>query len=84
MKNKLHGKHGDVLLQKYAASQWMDMATQSEGEFTGAWLTDDQRLYGAVSAKEAFVYHPLQLQEKGWPYHFAFSRQYWLGQPLFD
>ncbi|TVP47713.1 MAG: DUF4011 domain-containing protein [Mongoliibacter sp.] len=84
LKNKLEGKHGAVELQKYAASQWMDMASKSEGKYSAAWLTDDQRLYAAVSAKEAFVYHPLQLQEKGWHYHFAFSRQYWLGQPLFN
>lgn len=84
LKNRLEGLHGDVELEKYSASQWMDMVGKKEGKSESAMLTDDQRLYGAVSAKEAFVYHPLQLREKGWPYHFAFSRQYWMGQPLFS
>lgn len=82
LKNKLEGQNGTYTISKYPASQWLDLVWKKGSEIEGAYLTDDQRLYNAVSAKEAFVYHPIQLKEKDWPYQFVFSRQYWLGQSL--
>jgi hypothetical protein len=60
----------------------MDLAIKTKGQYKEALLTDDQRLYDALGAKEAFVYHPLQLKEKGWPYRFFYSRQYWMDKPI--
>jgi hypothetical protein len=80
LKDRLAERHKELNLNMYSASLWMDMAIRENGKYKGAILSDDDRLYGVGSAKEAFVYHPLQLKEKGWPYRFVFSRQYWMGQ----
>jgi hypothetical protein len=83
LKDKIEGDYEGFSLEKFPASTWMDLAIKSEGKYMEALLTDDQRLYDATSPKEAFVYHPLQLKEKGWPYKFHYSRQNWMDKPIF-
>ena len=82
LKDKIEGDHQGFSLEKFPSSAWMDLAVKINGKYREALLTDDQRLYDASSAKEAFVYHPLQLKEKGWPYRFYYSRQYWMDRPI--
>ncbi|WP_373524405.1 AAA domain-containing protein [Aquiflexum sp.] len=82
LRDKIQGSHGGFELDRYAPSTLMDLALREKGIYAEAILTDDQRLYDALGSKEALVYHPLQLKEKGWPYRFYFSRQYWMEKPL--
>lgn len=82
LKVKIEGTYQGFSLVRFPASTWMDLAIKSEGQYKEALLTDDQRLYDALGVKEAFVYHPLQLKEKGWPYRFFYSRQYWMDKPI--
>jgi superfamily I DNA and/or RNA helicase len=82
LKDKIEGVHEGYSLEKYPASTWMDLAVKNSNEYQEALLTDDQRLYNSSSSKEAFVYHTLQLKEKGWPYRFYYSRQYWTDKPI--
>ncbi|WP_373496587.1 AAA domain-containing protein [Aquiflexum sp.] len=82
LRDKIQGSHGGYELERYPSSSLLDLALRKKGVYAEAILTDDQRLYDAQGSKEAFVYHPLQLKEKGWPYRFYFSRQYWMGKPL--
>lgn len=83
LKDKIEGEYEGFSLEKFPSSTWLDLAIKSEGKYKEALLTDDQRLYDATSPKEAFVYHPLQLKEKGWPYKFHYSRQNWMDRPIF-
>ncbi|MDX5477221.1 MAG: hypothetical protein LPJ98_02095, partial [Cyclobacteriaceae bacterium] len=82
LRNLLTQDSGNLKLEKFQDSQWMDLALKENGQYIKAVLTDDQRLYMANGAKEAFAYHTLQLKEKGWPYIFFFSRQHWMGKNL--
>lgn len=82
LRDKIQGSNGGYELERYPSSSLMDLALREKGIYAEAILTDDQRLYDALGSKEAFVYHPLQLKEKGWPYRFYFSRQYWMEKPL--
>ena len=82
LRDKIQGNHEGFLLERFPSSGLMDLALKEKGVFAEAILTDDQRLYDAMGSKEAFVYHPLQLKEKGWPYRFYFSRQYWMEKPI--
>lgn len=82
LKDKIEGNFQGFSLEKFMASNWMDLAIKSGDRYEEALLTDDQRLYDSTSAKEAFVYHSLQLREKGWPYKFYYSRQYWMDKPV--
>ncbi|MCL6257518.1 AAA domain-containing protein [Aquiflexum sp. TKW24L] len=82
LKDKIERHYQGFVLEKYYASTWMDLAVKDSGEYKEALLTDDQRLYDSTGAKEAFVYHPLQLREKGWPYKFYYSRQFWMDKPI--
>lgn len=82
LRDKIQGPHGGFELERYPSSSLMDLALREKGRYAEALLTDDQRLYDALGSKEAFVYHPLQLKEKGWPYRFYYSRQYWMEKPL--
>jgi hypothetical protein len=56
----------------------MDLELLENGDYLAGILTDDHRLYGAKSIKEAFVYHPQLLRQKNWNVVHIFSRQYWL------
>lgn len=82
LRDIIQGSNGGYELERYTASSLMDLALREKGVYAEAILTDDQRLYDALGSKEAFVYHPLQLKEKGWPYRFYFSRQFWMEKPL--
>lgn len=82
LKDKIEGDYQGYSLEKFSDSTWMDLAVRSKDSYVEAILTDDQRLYDASSSKEAFVYHALQLKEKGWPYKFYYSRQYWMDKPI--
>ncbi len=84
LSNKLEGTEEGYSLEKYSQSTWMDLVIKRKRKLESAVLTDDRRLYMASGAKEAFVYHPLQLKEKGWPYRFYFSRQYWMGREIVE
>lgn len=68
-----------VNVEPYRYSEWMDLAKVEEGSYSLAILTDDQRLFGALNSKEAFVYHSQELQAKNWPVKFMYSRNYWKG-----
>jgi hypothetical protein len=78
----LVGSYEDFDLVKFPASKWMDLAVRIDGQWEKALLTDDRRLHDSYGPKEAFVYQPMQLREKGWPYQFYFSRQFWVGKGL--
>jgi hypothetical protein len=82
LKDKIEGDYQGFSLEKFPSSTWMDLAVKVNEQFQEALLTDDQRLYDSSSAKEAFVYHSLQLKEKGWAYKFYYSRQYWMDKPI--
>lgn len=82
LKDKIEGDFQGFSLEQFPSSTWMDLAVKVNGQYKEALLTDDQRLYDSSSAKEAFVYHALQLKEKGWPYKFYHSRQYWMDKPI--
>lgn len=85
LKSRLVTQNDDFELSPLSNSAWLDLVVKNKEEgFVEAIFTDDQRLYDASSSKEAFVYHPLQLKEKSWPYHFYFSRQYWMGKDIFE
>lgn len=84
LKSRLIAQNNDFELSPIANSAWFDLVVKNKSEgFVGAILTDDQRLYDTSSTKEAYVYHPLQLKQKSWPYRFYFSRQYWMGKDIF-
>lgn len=79
LKNKLEGKYGAHLVQSAKHSRIIDLElVKEDGGLVAAILTDDDRLFNARSAKEAFVYHPRLLRSKGWSVIQVFSRQYWL------
>ncbi|MCH7398259.1 AAA domain-containing protein [Belliella sp. DSM 107340] len=85
LKNRLLSTSNGVNISSYDESSWLDLAVKKEGEgYVEAILTDDQRLYNTSSSKEAFVYHCMQLKQKSWPYHFYFSRQYWMGKDILE
>ncbi len=77
----LKDKLGQTLkgIEVYRYSEWMDLAMTEEGNYCLAILTDDQRLFGALNSKEAFVYHAQQLGAKNWPVKYVYSRAYWKG-----
>lgn len=77
LKDKLDQSMENV--EQYRYSEWMDLTQLENGNYTLAILTDDQRLFGAINSKEAFVYHALQLQSKNWPVKFLYARDYWKG-----
>jgi hypothetical protein len=84
LKSRLVAQNDDFELTPFSNSAWLDLVVKNKEEgFVEAIFTDDQRLYDASSAKEAFVYHPLQLKQKSWPYRFYFSRQHWMGKDIF-
>ncbi len=84
LKKRLLSINQGIQLHISPESSWMDLSvSRDDFGFVEAILTDDQRLYDANSVKEAFVYQPLQLRAKNWPYHFYFSRQYWMRKELF-
>jgi hypothetical protein len=82
LNDKIAGNYEAYSLERYASSTWMDLALKEKDTYVEAILTDDQRLYDSLGTKESFVYHPMQLKEKGWPFRFYFSRQYWMDKPL--
>ena len=82
LSDRIAGNYEAYSLERYASSTWMDLALKEKGTYVEAILTDDQRLYDSLGTKESFVYHPLQLKEKGWPSRFYFSRQFWMDKPL--
>lgn len=78
LKNKLEGEYGGHTIRNSTISRNMDLELMVNGKYVGAILTDDNRLFTAKTAKEAFVYHPRILKEKGWNITQVFSRQYWM------
>ncbi|PSL01211.1 AAA domain-containing protein [Cecembia rubra] len=80
LKLKLLEDSSNFELKPFKDSKWMDLALLESGQYAKAILTDDDRLHSSYGAKEAFAYHPIQLQEKNWPFSLFFSRQYWLGK----
>jgi len=78
LKNKLIGKYGNHEVKSCSISRLMDLELLEGEQMIGAILTDDDRLFASKTAKEAFVYHPKLLREKGWNVVHVFSRQYWL------
>ena len=84
LSQKLKMSTEDMECSPLVHSPWLDLAVRKNGLYKEAILTDDKRLYLSKNAKEAFVYHPLQLKDKGWPYKFYLSRRFWLGQSVFD
>ncbi|MDN3669860.1 AAA domain-containing protein [Echinicola jeungdonensis] len=78
LKDKLVGKFGNHEVRDSSQSKVMDLELLIQGKYQGAILTDDNRLFSAKSAKEAFVYHPKLLKEKGWNVVQVFSRQHWI------
>lgn len=69
-------------LEKFQDSGLMDLAENTNGQYSRAILTDDKRFYMSDGAKEAFAYHPIHLKDKNWPFRFYFSRQYWMGRDI--
>jgi len=85
LKSKLISQNNAFQLSTVSNSTWLDLVVRNNDQgLVEAIFTDDQRFYDASSAKEAFVYHPLQLKQKSWPYQFYFSRQYWMGKDIFE
>ncbi|WP_186754681.1 AAA domain-containing protein [Echinicola salinicaeni] len=78
LKDKLLGLYGNHELKNNSISRLMDLELLEKDRYIGAVLTDDNRLFASKTAKEAFVYHPQLLRQKGWNVVFIFSRQYWL------
>jgi hypothetical protein len=54
-----------------------DLTVKEGNQYIGLILTDDQRYFQSVSAKEAHVYLPLLLNEKNWNFSNFYSREYW-------
>ncbi|TAE99108.1 MAG: DUF4011 domain-containing protein [Runella slithyformis] len=50
------------------------------GQYQSLILTDDDRYFQAISAKEAHAYWPLQLRAKGWHFDQRWSREWWRKQ----
>ncbi|MGY6741113.1 MAG: AAA domain-containing protein [Cecembia sp.] len=82
LKNRLMEDLGRNRMVIFSESKWMDLALIENNQFVAALLTDDDRMYMAMSAKEAFAYHTLQLKKKNWPYQLFFTRQYWMGKSI--
>ncbi|GGF20219.1 AAA domain-containing protein [Echinicola rosea] len=78
LKHKLEGTYGNHAVKSSTISRQMDLELLEGDRYVGAVLTDDNRLFSAKTAKEAYVYHPKALKEKGWNITHVFSRQYWL------
>ncbi|MFC4874764.1 AAA domain-containing protein [Negadavirga shengliensis] len=78
LKNRLINTYGNHEVVENDYDKIMDLEVQENGNATAAILTDDQRFFAALSAKEAFVYHPQMLTLKNWSILFLFSRQYWI------
>jgi hypothetical protein len=55
-----------------------DLVQRKNNLFENLVLTDDQQFYNAESIKESFAYLPMMLSKKGWTYHKAWSRNWWL------
>jgi hypothetical protein len=66
--------------QRFEQSAWMDLVRIKDNSYVSALLTDDFRFYEAQNAKEFMVYQALQLRQKGWPFKYYYSRNYWKGQ----
>jgi hypothetical protein len=77
LKNFLVGKDQQYSVNTYPESPVLDLTVSTDSEVVEALLTDDERLYVSGGPKEPFVYHPILLRSKGWPYRFFFSRQFW-------
>jgi hypothetical protein len=82
--SRLHNTltHSQKEWQSFEHAAWLDLVKIENDRVVEALLTDDERLFVAGSAKEAFVYHPQILKSKGWPFSFYFSRNYWLGKKI--
>lgn len=78
LKNRLINTYGNHEVVENDYAKVMDLEVREQGQATAAILTDDQRFFAALSAKEAFVYHPQLLTSKNWKLLFLFSRQYWV------
>ncbi|UJP64625.1 AAA domain-containing protein [Mongoliitalea daihaiensis] len=65
---------------RFDDSSWLDLVEKHDSTVIQALLTDDERLYGSGSSKEPFVYHPLALRSKGWPYSFHYTRDFWMNK----
>ncbi|WP_200974270.1 AAA domain-containing protein [Echinicola sp. 20G] len=78
LKDKLIGTYGNHKVKDSSVSRMMDLELLEGDQYIGAILTDDNRLFAAKTAKEAFVYHPQLLKEKGWNVSYVFSRQHWM------
>lgn len=83
LKNRLKQENEGRDMVFFSDSKWMDLAVVKENQFQLALLTDDDRMYMATGAKEAFAYHPIQLQQKNWPFFIYFTRQFWMEKKPF-
>jgi nitrite reductase/ring-hydroxylating ferredoxin subunit len=56
---------------------YADVNVNQANRYLGIILTDDDRYYHALSAKDAHAYTPALLTRNNWRYHQVFSRNFW-------
>ncbi|MCC5939105.1 MAG: DUF4011 domain-containing protein [Lunatimonas sp.] len=78
LKDQLKGHYGSHTVKENHYPKVMDLEVADGGRVNAAILTDDQRFFDAIGAKESLVYQPRLLREKGWNLIYLFSRQYWV------
>jgi hypothetical protein len=55
-----------------------DLCFRQNGNYLGAVLTDDERYFNSLSAKDLYAYTANQLMLKHWDHRMVYSRNYWL------
>lgn len=55
-----------------------DIEVSQNEKSIGVLLSDDENYYQAISAKEIHAYLPTILQQRNWPFHRLYSREWWL------
>ena len=55
-----------------------DLVMQTNDQYLGLILTDDDQYHQSISVKDSHVYVPMVLQKKGWRFLKIFSREYWM------
>ena len=81
LKSKLKKELNERMEMEFNYSlPFADLTLTKSGDYIGLVLTDDDLYYQSISVKDAHVYVPLILYEKGWRFQGVFSRQYWMNQ----
>ena len=72
---------GTERLQNYSFNAnglpYTDISVVRDGKHIGVILTDDERYFTSLSAKDVHAYTPSLLLRKNWKYHMVFSRNLW-------